>query len=142
VICQTGPLESLLRLPMPLGLFRNFRNGPPKKSDRYNIAVVQFKRRTFGVGQEEELHWALIAYPKDDLTQSSRKVWQAINSVVPGDNGGKVQWTLRGNDVEVTQSSNACLGGVIIGQISETDLLELDKVPQQMMKNAEIHLLI
>lgn len=85
-----------------------------------NIVIVQYERNDYGVGTEEELHWALILLERGHSV-SRGDCFQAVDRRY---NGQDVQWTLFDKQVDL-RNTRKCLGGVCIGQIKESDVPNL-----------------
>ncbi|EIM79802.1 uncharacterized protein STEHIDRAFT_26097, partial [Stereum hirsutum FP-91666 SS1] len=84
----------------------------------YPIAVVQYERADYSVGNEEHLHWALIVITNEgDLTGPC---WQVVDRHYSDGRG--VVWELfDGNEVRLKMTKK-CLGGVKIGTVKDKDL--------------------
>ena len=90
------------------------------------LAVVQYKRETFGVGTEENLHWAIVAVSSNKSGVVVGALWQAVNRVNP--DGPRVVWELEHRTQVELNASARCLGGVIIGSIKGKDVEMLNTV--------------
>ena len=90
------------------------------------LAVVQYKRETFGVGTEENLHWAIVAVSSNKSGVVVGALWQAVNRVNP--DGPRVVWELEHRTQVELNASARCLGGVIIGSIKGKDVEKLNTV--------------
>ena len=90
------------------------------------LAVVQYKRDDFGVGTEENLHWAIVAVSSNKSGTIVGAVWQVINRKY-SDGRGLVWELSHRTQVELNKSSK-CLGGVIIGSIKGKDVEKLNTV--------------
>ena len=90
------------------------------------LAVVQYKRDDFGVGTEENLHWAIVAVSSSKSGTIVGAVWQVINRKY-SDGRGLVWELSHRTQVELNKSSK-CLGGVIIGSIKGKDVEMLNTV--------------
>lgn len=86
--------------------------------NEYPIAVVQYERADYSVGNEEHLHWALIVITNEgDLTGPC---WQVVDRHYSDGRG--VVWELfDGNEVRLKMTKK-CLGGVKIGTVKDKDL--------------------
>ena len=90
------------------------------------LAVVQYKRDDFGVGTEENLHWAIVAVSSNKSGVVVGARWQAVNRVNP--DGPRVVWELEHRTQVELNASARCLGGVIIGSIKGKDVERLNTV--------------
>ena len=93
----------------------------------YSIAVMQYKRAAYTLGDEEHFHWALMVLT--DIDQQDGHLWRAVNRVHLTDEGqGVVVWEIDSiPDIKLTKTFR-CLGGVIIGRMKPDDLDTLSKV--------------
>jgi hypothetical protein len=84
----------------------------------YPIVLAQYKRDDYGVGDEEELHWALIVIiSRADL---EGHCFQAVDRNYT-DGRGKV-WTSHYAPSASLRRTRKCLGGVQIGSVKARDL--------------------
>lgn len=90
------------------------------------LAVVQYKRDDFGVGTEENLHWAIVAVSSNKSGTIVGAVWQVINRKYSDGRG--LVWELSHRTQVVLNKSSKCLGGVIIGSIKGKDVEMLNTV--------------
>jgi len=92
----------------------------------YPIVIAQYKRDKYGVGNEEELHWALIVITsKRDL---EGHCFQAIDRHYS--NGRGSVWEPHYAPSASLRRTKKCLGGVQIGSVKARnldDLIELIK---------------
>ncbi|KAH8077871.1 hypothetical protein BXZ70DRAFT_962071 [Cristinia sonorae] len=96
-------------------MFSNFlrKHKPPKEQI---ITIVQYERQDFTVGNEEELHWAIVVLPSDGKTpQTKGRSFQVIDRHY-SDGRGTV-WTLHDQEEDL-KKTRRCLGGVQIGKVS------------------------
>ena len=92
---------------------------PDKEHD---IHVVQYERADFGVGSEEELHWAIVVLPPG---KPKGRSFQVIDRYYQDERG--VQWNLH-DQTEDLRSTRKCFGGVRIGRVKGGDVDDLYKV--------------
>ncbi|KAL1661291.1 hypothetical protein GGF50DRAFT_90735 [Schizophyllum commune] len=92
------------------------------------LAVVQYKRDDFGVGTEENLHWAIVAVSSNKSGTIVGAVWQVINREYSDGRG--LVWELSHRTQVVLNKSSKCLGGVIIGSIKGKDVEMLNNLIQ------------
>ncbi|KAI5887668.1 uncharacterized protein SCHCODRAFT_02680727 [Schizophyllum commune H4-8] len=103
------------------------------------LVVVQYKRDEFGVGTEDELHWAIVAVSSNKSGTIVGAVWQVINRVYSDGRG--IVWSMHHRSEVELNASSKCLGGVIIGSIKGKDveklntLIESNHVPQVRTKD-------
>lgn len=85
-------------------------------SKEYDIAIVQYERADFGVGAEEELHWAIVLLPSGSETKG--RAFQVIDRHYQDERG--VQWSLH-DAAENLRQTKKCLGGVKVGKVGGDD---------------------
>ncbi|TRM60053.1 hypothetical protein BD626DRAFT_408073 [Schizophyllum amplum] len=102
-----------------------------KEERQCTVAVIQYERNDFSVGHEEQFHWALVAVvSKKDLSIRS-VAWQVSDRHYS--DGRPMEWILHDNEVEVNKTFK-CLGGVILGQISEKDVDKARKLVRELQQ--------
>jgi hypothetical protein len=84
----------------------------------YPIVIAQYKRDEYGVGNEEELHWALIVITSRDNLQGH--CFQAVDRNY-SDGRGKV-WAPHYAPKASLRKTTKCLGGVQIGSVKARNL--------------------
>ncbi|TCD67933.1 hypothetical protein EIP91_011797 [Steccherinum ochraceum] len=100
----------------------------PVKKKEYHIHVVQYERADMGVGNEEELHWALILL-LPDKDRMKGLCFQAIDRHY---RDGSVQWELFDKEDDL-RNTRKCLGGVTIGRLGEADVQTLHALVKNML---------
>ncbi|KAL1731441.1 hypothetical protein EV714DRAFT_271678 [Schizophyllum commune] len=94
----------------------------------FSLAVMQYERADFSVGQEEELHWALVATQTNGNDIKGYASWQAIDRHYSDGRPDPVVWELHYSpDVRLHQDAK-CLGGVNIGQLKGQDVKKMNKL--------------
>lgn len=94
------------------------------RNEDYPIAVIQYERDGYSVGQEQHLHWALIVITNDD--GMSGPCWQALDRHYSDGRG--IVWELYDGKVVRLMSTRKCLGGVKIGSVKKEELESMAKV--------------
>ncbi|KAI0791659.1 hypothetical protein C8Q75DRAFT_805274 [Abortiporus biennis] len=95
---------------------------PPPLDTSYPIIVAQYKRDVYGVGTEEELHWAIIVFT--DIANQTGPSFQIFDRHF---RDGTVQWNYFEKVVQLYKTDKS-LGGVIIGSVKASELENLEKV--------------
>ncbi|KAL1692606.1 hypothetical protein GGG16DRAFT_51002 [Schizophyllum commune] len=94
----------------------------------FSLVVMQYERADFSVGQEEELHWAIVATYTSDKSIKGYASWQAIDRHYSDGRPDPIVWELHSSpDVRLHQDAK-CLGGVSIGQLKGQDVKKLNKL--------------
>ncbi|KAL4244584.1 hypothetical protein ABKN59_010893 [Abortiporus biennis] len=95
---------------------------PPPQDISYPIVVAQYMRDDYGVGTEEELHWAIIVFT--DIGFQKGPCFQIFDRHF---RDGTVKWVYFEKDVYL-HGTEKSLGGVTIGSVKESELEDLKKV--------------
>ncbi|KAH9884920.1 hypothetical protein C8Q73DRAFT_796037 [Cubamyces lactineus] len=99
--------------------------------ESYPIVVSQYKRSNFGVGNEEDLHWAIVIMTDEDKLEG--RMYQAVNRI--NDTRDGVTWDISTAEKVSLERSSRCLGGVCIGVVKQKELSTLDKA---LLENAPL----
>ena len=93
----------------------------------HSIVVMQYKRGTYTLGDEQHFHWALLVVT--DTDEQDGYLWQAVNRILPSGGGeGVVVWDVDNGRNSTLAKTFRCLGGVTIGMIKPDDLSTLSEV--------------
>jgi hypothetical protein len=90
----------------------------------YPIVLAQYKRNNYGVGNEEEFHWALIVITSKRGLEGP--TFQAVDRTYT-DGRGKV-WESHYAPSLSLMRTRKCLGGIQIGAVKARDLDDLTAV--------------
>lgn len=94
----------------------------------FSLVVRQYERADWGVGHEEELHWAIVSTHTSYNDIKGYASWQAIDRHYSDGRPNPVVWELHYSpDVRLHQDAK-CLGGMNIGQLKGQDVKKLNKV--------------
>ncbi|KAK7682216.1 hypothetical protein QCA50_014803 [Cerrena zonata] len=90
------------------------------------IVVAQYKRADYGVGAEENFHWAIIIL--EDINEDAAlcgPCYQVFDRHFNDERG--VEWHLYNKPVTLGRTDKS-LGGVVIGTVKQKDLVELGQI--------------
>ncbi|TFY77117.1 hypothetical protein EWM64_g6891 [Hericium alpestre] len=87
----------------------------------YPIAVVQYERDGYGIGTEEQLHWALVVLTGPGMAGPAFQIFDRTY------NDGRVVWNFFDGVLQLGIATK-CLGGVCIGIVKQSELDEFRKV--------------
>lgn len=105
-------------------------NRSPKEDPLLYIVIAQYQRADFGLGQEQEFHWAIAII--ESLRRAGYqhcRTYQVFDRTYTAEN--RTVWNIHVDKTAVLKRTAKWRGGVIIGRVKQSELAILDFVRRQ-----------